>query len=648
MAGQVKGITISFRGDTTKLDKALRQIKSDSKSVDAQLKEVNRSLRFNPKNAELLRQKFDLLGKKVNQTENELKQLRNVESQLKAQNVSKQSAEWMKVRREIIQAESKLKHFNAELKKAKFANLTNLGNSFKSVGANLRNAGMYATIGGAAMVAAGKKLLDLNATQEQAENKLIEIYKKRMGVNEEAAKSTMKLASAIQEEGIIGDEVTLSGAQQLATFAKMPSTVNKLLPAMDNLLVQQKGYNATADDAKNIANLFGKAMQGQVGALKRVGISFTDAQAEILKTGTEEERAAVLAQVVTDNVGEMNKAFAETDAGKLQQVKNSLGDFGERLGAALLPALASVADWLNNTVLPAIEKVVSFVEAHPIVAKIAVGIAALLTVGGPLLIFIGAIISAIGSIMTAASALSGVFTALTGPIGLVIAAVAAAIAIGIALYKNWDTVKATLVKIWTAIKNTAIKVWNAIKNAIMAPIQAAQIRLRFLVARMRMQFIAAVQGIKSRVSAIFNAIKTAITHPIQTAANIIRRIVERIKGFFNFSISAPHIPLPHFTISPAGWRLKDLLKGVKPTLGINWYAKGGIFDSPSVIGVGEGTSPEAVVPLDKFWKKLDGLNGETNMYFTFNIDGGANDPRQIAAEVEQIIVTRLKRKQLAW
>jgi len=647
MAGQVKGITISFRGDTTKLDKALRQIKSDSKSVDAQLKEVNRSLRFNPKNAELLRQKFDLLGKKVNQTENELKQLRNVESQLKAQNVSKQSAEWMKVRREIIQAESKLKHFNAELKKAKFANMTNLGNSFKSVGANLRNAGMYATIGGAAMVAAGKKLLDLNATQEQAENKLIEIYKKRMGVNEAAAKSTMKLASAIQEEGVIGDEVTLSGAQQLATFAKMPSTVNKLLPAMDNLLVQQKGYNATADDAKNIANLFGKAMQGQVGALKRVGISFTDAQAEILKTGTEEERAAVLAQVVTDNVGEMNKAFAETDAGKMQQVKNSLGDFGERLGAALLPALASMAEWLNNSVLPAIEKVVSFVEGHPIVAKIAVGIAALLTVGGPLLIFIGAIISAIGSIMTAASALSGVFTALTGPIGLVIAAIAAAIAIGIALYKNWDTVKATLVKTWNTIKNAAIKVWNAIKNAIMAPIQAAQIRLRFLVARMRMQFIAAVQGIKARVSAIFNAIKTAITHPIQTAANIIKRIVERIKGFFNFSISAPHIPLPHFTISPAGWRLKDLLKGVKPTLGIDWYAKGGIFDSPTIAGIGEA-GPEAVVPLDKFWKKLDGLNGETNMYFTFNIDGGANDPRQIAAEVEQIIVTRLKRKQLAW
>ena len=649
MAGQVKGITISFRGDTTKLDKALRQIKSDSKSVDAQLKEVNRALRFNPKNAELLRQKFDLLGKKVNQTENELKQLRNVENQLKAQNVSKQSAEWMKVRREIIQAESKLKHFNAELKKAKFANMTNLGNSFKSAGASMRSAGMYATIGGAAMVAAGKKLLDLNATQEQAENKLIEIYKKRMGVNEEAAKSTMKLASAIQKEGVIGDEVTLSGAQQLATFAKMPSTVNKLLPAMDNLLVQQKGYNATADDAKNIANLFGKAMQGQVGSLKRVGISFTDAQAEILKTGTEEERAAVLAQVVTDNVGDMNKAFAETDAGKMQQVKNSLGDFGERLGAALLPALASVADWLNNTVLPAIEKVVSFVEGHPIVAKIAVGIAALLTVGGPLLIFIGAIISAIGTIMTVLPMLSGAFTALTGPIGLVIAAIAAAIAIGVALYKNWDTVKATLIKTWNTIKAGAVKVWNAIKNAIMAPIQAAQIRLRYLVARMRMQFIAGVQGIKARASAIFNAINTAITHPIQTAANIIRRIVERIKGFFHFSISAPHIPLPHFTISPAGWRLKDLLKGVKPKLGINWYAKGGIFDSPSVIGVGEGTSPEAVVPLDKFWKKIDGLNGEQTFNFNITInDTNGLNAKQIAAEVEQIIIQSVKRKKLAW
>ena len=290
MAGTIKGITIQFNGDTTKLDKALRQIKNESKSIDQQLREVNRSLKFNPNNAELLRQKFTLLGQKIDATENQLKQFKAAEAQLRAQKVSEQSSEWMEVRRNIIEAESKLKHYNAELKKVKYANITKMGEAFKTAGQNMRTAGTYATIGGAAMVVTGKKLLDLNATQSQAETKLTEIYKTRMGATEEAAQSTMRLASALQKEGVVGDEVALSGAQQLATYAKMPSTVNALLPAMENLLVQQKGVNATAEDATSIANLFGKAMMGQTGALKRVGISFTAAQEEVLKYGTEEER----------------------------------------------------------------------------------------------------------------------------------------------------------------------------------------------------------------------------------------------------------------------------------------------------------------------------------------------------------------------
>lgn len=548
----IKGITIQFDGDTVGLDRALKKIKGETKSVDGQLRAVNNALKFNPRNVELLKQKFTLLGQKVEATEAELKQFRQIEAQLKAKNVSEQSAEWMKVRRNIIEAESKLKHFNAELRRAKAANLTALGNGFKTAGQNMRMAGMYASIGAGAMIMAGKKLLQLNETQEQAETKLTEIYKTRMGATEAAAQSTMKLASALQKEGVVGDEVTLSGAQQLATFAKMPDTVNKLLPAMDNLLVQQKGYNATADDAKNIANLFGKAMTGQTGALKRVGISFTEEQEKVLKFGTEEERAAMLSQVVTDNVGNMNKVFAQTDAGKMEQVKNSLSDFGERLGATLLPVLGSVAEWLNNSVLPVIEKIVSFMEAHPVIAKIAVAITALLAIAGPLLIVFGAIASAIGALMP-------VFAALAGPVGIVIGIIAALVAIGIALYKNWDTIKAKAI----AFKNYIVKTFTAIKTNVVKT---------------------------------FNAIKNAMLNPIRAAMNVIKGIINKIKGFFKFKVSLPHIKLPHFSIRPAGWKLSDLLKGKIPSLGIKWYAQGGIVDRPTLAGIGEA-GPEAVVPL---------------------------------------------------
>lgn len=559
--GSIKGITIEFRGDTTRLDKAMRSIKSESKSVDQQLREVNRALKFNPNNTELLRQKFDLLKQKVNATEKELRELKAVEAQLKAQNVSKQSAEWMKVRRSIIEAESKLKHFNAEVKKVQYANITKLGNAFQSAGQKMRNAGMYASIGAGAMIIAGKKLLELSATQNAAETKLVEVYKSRMGANKAAAKSTMELASALQKQGVIGDEVTLSGAQQLATYASMPETVNKLLPAMDDLLVQQKGVNATAEDATNIANLFGKAMMGNTGALRRVGISFTAAQEEVLKYGTEEEKAAMLAEVVNQNVGKMNETFAQTPEGQIAQLRNTLEDIGERLGAALLPALASAAKWISENVVPAVEKLVGFIEAHPIIAKIAVGITALLAVGGPLLIFIGALISAIGTIMTLAPALGAAFTALMGPVGIVIGIIAALIAIGVALYKNWDKIKAAAGK----LKDWVVSKFTQLKNT---------------------------------VASIFNSIKEKMLAPIRTAAALIKAIINKIKGFFNFKIHLPHIKLPHFRIHPRGWKLGDLLHGEIPSLGIDWYAKGGIFQSPSVIGVGE-KGPEAVLPIEK-------------------------------------------------
>ena len=75
---------------------------------------------------------------------------------------------------------------------------------------------------------------------------------------------------------------------------------------MNNLVAQQRGFSAEAGDAVNVANLMGKAMMGMTSALRRVGITFTEAQEAAIKNGNEQERAAMLAQIITDNVGEMN------------------------------------------------------------------------------------------------------------------------------------------------------------------------------------------------------------------------------------------------------------------------------------------------------------------------------------------------------
>lgn len=165
-----------------------------------------------------------------------------------------------------------------------------------------------------------------------AETQLETIMRQRMGANDEMIQSVKDLCSAQQELGVIGDEVQLSGAQQMATFLKSKQSLDVLIPAMNNLVAQQNGLNATNQDAVSIGNMMGKAMQGQVEVLQRVGITFDESQKKVLQFGDESERAAMLAKVITENVGNMNAELAKTDAGKWKQTENALGDIKEQLG----------------------------------------------------------------------------------------------------------------------------------------------------------------------------------------------------------------------------------------------------------------------------------------------------------------------------
>ena len=185
-------------------------------------------------------------------------------------------------------------------------------------------------------------LTDAYKIQQVAETQLETVMRQRMSATDEQIQSIKTLASEQQKLGVVGDEVQLSGAQQIATFLNETDSLAMLLPALNNLLAQQKELNATNQDAVNIGNLFGKAMQGQTAALRRVGITFSKAQEEALKYGTESERAAMLAQIVTDNVGEMNAELAKTDSGKQKQLEDIMGDLKEDMGRLVQGALPFV------------------------------------------------------------------------------------------------------------------------------------------------------------------------------------------------------------------------------------------------------------------------------------------------------------------
>lgn len=184
----------------------------------------------------------------------------------------------------------------------------------------------------------------------EQETKLAEVMRQRMGATSGQVNAIKKLTEQEQALGVIEDDVLMAGLQQLGTFAKYPSTLSELNGAMANLIAQQKGYDAVAQDAVTIGNLMGKVLQGQTSALTRVGITFTEAQEEVLKYGNEQERAAMLAEVITDNVGNMNAALLNTPRGQLKQLQMNLDDIGDSLTEGILSPLMAAMPMINSVV----------------------------------------------------------------------------------------------------------------------------------------------------------------------------------------------------------------------------------------------------------------------------------------------------------
>lgn len=171
--------------------------------------------------------------------------------------------------------------------------------------------------------------------QAEQEVKLTTVMRQRMNATQADIQAIKDLASAEQQLGIYGDEVILAGAQELATFVSNRQALETLIPAMNDLIAQQKGYKAGAQDFQAIGDMMGKVMGGQVSALSRIGYVFSEEEKQLLQTGNEMQRASTLAKIITDNVGHMNQALAGTDAGAVQNATNRLGDMYERLGQSL-------------------------------------------------------------------------------------------------------------------------------------------------------------------------------------------------------------------------------------------------------------------------------------------------------------------------
>lgn len=727
---EVKGITIQFRGDTTDLSRAINKVRNEAKTLDQELRYVNKSLKFNPTSVTMWSQKQKVLTQQVADTKKRLDDLKDVKKQLEAQGLDRNSAEFRELEREVVKADSQLRQFRKELTTVGSARLTALSQSFKKLGAKMTEVGKTLTTS----VTMPLTLLGGAAAKKFAEvDKVMTLTNSTMGNTEEQAKllnDAMKEAAANSTYGM-NDAATAT-----LNFARAGLTAeqaaNALAPAMNlaageggdldvvssGLVATINGFHGSFDDAAHYADVFANACNNsaldvnslseamsvaapifsaagysvedaalymgvmanngidankaanslKTGLAKLVspakdgaemmdalGISITNADGTMKDTVTiqkelhdafanlsESEQIAAasalfgknqmapwlaLINTAPESVNSLNTSILQNGTanqmaadmmggfgGALERLKSGIDVAATSLGEALAPTINVVVGWLQK----AVDWFNSLDEhTRTMIATIGIAVAAI----GPIILIFGKLFTVLGTVIGAVSKFIGVaklvVSFLGGPLTI---AIGAAIAVGVLLYKNWDTIKekAGQLKDWVVDK------WNALKDGVSS----------------------AFASIKETASTVWEGIKTAITNPIETAVAFVKTAIEKIKGFLSgWGFELPHIDLPHFSIDPPGWKVGDLLKGSIPRLGIEWYDKGGIFNSPSVIGVGE-KRPEFVGALDDLRKIV---REESAPNITINVTAAPGmDTRELADEIKRQIIQSVKRERLAW
>lgn len=479
-------------------------------------------------------------------------------------------------------------------------------------------------------VTAAKAQIDAETKLETVLKNVESIQIRGPNAAAEAANNLKKVASDIQKTGVIGDEVLLSGMQQLATFQLDDKTISALSTGMADLLAQQKGLNASQTDAVSVANMIGKVMSGSTSALSRIGITFTDEQAKLLKSGDAMKRAATLAEVLQQNVGGVNKALAQTDQGKLQQSENTIGDLKEQIGMKLLPVIANIA----TKAVPLVEK--AFDKVGQVVDKISPHIERLASTAIPL---IGKAFDKIsGAIDQVAPIAEEMFSFLIDSgkqLEPVFSVIGQRIMVGLGgQLPSIMTVMQTLFGYIQQVTPTIISIVSVIGTAI-APIVSALISVAQMLLPKIMSLIQSLGPLLQTIAPVLNFIGGIIGNVFRSAGVIVSDFIGVITNVINILTNLLQFIGNVFTLNWSGaWEnikaifinaigslggivhaaltaivspINAIIGGINkvssavgiaaiPTIEVPQFADGATVTKPTLAVVGEGSDPETIVP----------------------------------------------------
>ncbi len=202
------------------------------------------------------------------------------------------------------------------------------------------------------------KCLSAAQIQLTAEQKLTQVMKNNANIRMKGqdaylsvTQTLFKMASDMQKKGVLGDEVLIGGMQTLGSMGFDDNVIKKIMPSIADLIVQQKGYNASVEDAENISKGLGRALAGNSGALSRMGIVLDKNQKKQFATMNTMQRTSMIADLLKNRVGGLNEEFAKTSQGIKVNFLNNFGDALEDIGKKLMPLEGTIFRNLNK-ILP--------------------------------------------------------------------------------------------------------------------------------------------------------------------------------------------------------------------------------------------------------------------------------------------------------
>ena len=412
--------------------------------------------------------------------------------------------------------------------------------------------GMATVVSGAAAAAGGylvnfgKQAVDAALKAGEVTAKFQQVAKNNNWTDEEQ-KSLLSLNKTLGQTGVISGGTLKAAQAQLGTFALTADQVKTLTPALADMIANNKGYNATAQDGVQIANLLGKVMTGSATALSKYGVTMTDAQKKVLQEGSASEKAAMAAKVLEANFGGINKALAATPQGKMTILQHEIAGLKTSVGNDLIAAFGGVGG--------AVIKMVQAVE--PLITAFFDKVAALAQkIGPPLEKVFGGIADKISKINFSGftgqlSGLSGPIAAVTGllgaagglggPITLVIGALAGLIATSpqlrsefgtmlqnafVSLQQAFQLLQPSIQALMTALSQLAAAVMPVITNLVGQIIPLLTPIISTLVGAL----VPAIQGILTVVTTVIQAITPAIQGVQPVVAAVVAAITAVIQA----------------------------------------------------------------------------------------------------------------------